>query len=403
MQKSKACASVEVKQVIVALCNLLSAAALGSVPAPETFRRAKFGGGPDVEEHLWELLSNILEKTDPVSLAVSQRYQKTERWKLVAAGLWQTGYYADWMYREPRGAERGACACSSRDLLLALGWLMAKGALEKILSQRVEELDKTLLTSTPVNLESSVDSSDLQLDSNSLRRLQWSLGSLRHKGRILLSMQEERARLLHKVLNMDLPSHVNTVSSDEGSALITKDCACLQELCDLLEAYLKWKQVESIFWIWMDSVMDCHQADLDARKCIQAPKQNAVCLHGNRGLEKLEGILQRLPQPQAGPSRVDTKHHVIDGAEGGVDPSLLLHPEPSLLPVYRPKLLKPGTKLDPKPSPVSLLEVCAAEAIELLAQREVELVMERDRRRRESREKLEEMLEGLEGLVLIPL
>ncbi|KAJ0008529.1 hypothetical protein NQD34_015944 [Periophthalmus magnuspinnatus] len=403
MQKSKACASVEVKQVIVALCNLLSAAALGSVPAPETFRRAKFGGGPDVVSHITICFDHSASHYPPLNhFSYVMFYPCAERWKLVAAGLWQTGYYADWMYREPRGAERGACACSSRDLLLALGWLMAKGALEKILSQRVEELDKTLLTSTPVNL-SSVDSSDLQLDSNSLRRLQWSLGSLRHKGRILLSMQEERARLLHKVLNMDLPSHVNTVSSDEGSALITKDCACLQELCDLLEAYLKWKQVESIFWIWMDSVMDCHQADLDARKCIQAPKQNAVCLHGNRGLEKLEGILQRLPQPQAGPSRVDTKHHVIDGAEGGVDPSLLLHPEPSLLPVYRPKLLKPGTKLDPKPSPVSLLEVCAAEAIELLAQREVELVMERDRRRRESREKLEEMLEGLEGLVLIPL
>ncbi|XP_055015431.1 tubulin epsilon and delta complex protein 1 isoform X2 [Boleophthalmus pectinirostris] len=344
MQKSKASASVEVKQVILTLCKVLSAAGLGSVPAPETFRRAKFGGGPDVEEHLWELLANILEKTDPVSLAVSQRHPKTERWKLVAAGLWQTGYYADWMYREPRGGEGCVGAFSSRDLLLALGWIIAKGALEKLLSQRVEDLDTTLLTSTPVNTESPKISSELQLDSNSLRRLQWSLGSLRHQGRILLSMQEERASLLHKVLNMDLPSHVEAASSDEGSALIKKDCACLQELCDLMEAYLKWKQVESVFWTWMDSVVDGHQTDLDTREPVQAPEKGSVCLHGNRGLEKLEEILQRLSQTQ----------------------------------------------------------VSAVEVSELLTQREKELLMERDTRRRENRVKLEELVEELEALVLIP-
>lgn len=44
MQRSKAAVSVEVKQVIGALCRLLAATGLDSVPAPETFRRAKFGG-----------------------------------------------------------------------------------------------------------------------------------------------------------------------------------------------------------------------------------------------------------------------------------------------------------------------------------------------------------------------
>ncbi|KAJ0063062.1 hypothetical protein NL108_010960, partial [Boleophthalmus pectinirostris] len=207
------------------------------------------------EEHLWELLANILEKTDPVSLAVSQRHPKTGQkislQHLVAAGLWQTGYYADWMYREPRGGEGCVGAFSSRDLLLALGWIIAKGALEKLLSQRVEDLDTTLLTSTP---ESPKISSELQLDSNSLRRLQWSLGSLRHQGRILLSMQEERASLLHKV-RKTLLLVCAVVSLGKTLHLpnlceIT-DCACLQELCDLMEAYLKWKQVESVFWTWM--------------------------------------------------------------------------------------------------------------------------------------------------------
>lgn len=48
MQRSKAAVSVEVKQVIGALCRLLAATGLEAVPAPETFRRAKFGGGVEV-------------------------------------------------------------------------------------------------------------------------------------------------------------------------------------------------------------------------------------------------------------------------------------------------------------------------------------------------------------------
>lgn len=40
--------SVEVKQVIGALCKLLAATGLEDVPPPETFRRAKFGGGLEV-------------------------------------------------------------------------------------------------------------------------------------------------------------------------------------------------------------------------------------------------------------------------------------------------------------------------------------------------------------------
>lgn len=71
--------------------------------------------------------------------------------KLVAAGLWQTGYYADWMFGRTEGAGGGE-GFSSRDLLLALGWLLAAGTLEKLLTRRVQQLDKTLLTSVSVSV-----------------------------------------------------------------------------------------------------------------------------------------------------------------------------------------------------------------------------------------------------------
>lgn len=48
MSQRKSAVSVEMKAVIGTLCRLLKAAGLEAVPAPETFRRAKFGGGVDV-------------------------------------------------------------------------------------------------------------------------------------------------------------------------------------------------------------------------------------------------------------------------------------------------------------------------------------------------------------------
>lgn len=69
----------------------------------------------------------------------------------MAAGLWQNGYHADWMYETEVGEGEERRSFSSRDLLLALGWLLATGALEKLLTQRVQQLDKTLLASIPVS------------------------------------------------------------------------------------------------------------------------------------------------------------------------------------------------------------------------------------------------------------
>lgn len=146
----------------------------------------------------------------------------SELQKSVAVGLWQTGYYTEWLWCGQDGGGE-AQSFSSRDLLLALGWLLATGALEKLLTKRVQQLDRTLLTHAQVRTDIIIllvnsfcihsggplspflcqvclqPPSNMQADVASLRKLQWLVGRLRFQGQSLLSMQEEHARLLHAV------------------------------------------------------------------------------------------------------------------------------------------------------------------------------------------------------------
>ncbi|XP_020511202.2 tubulin epsilon and delta complex protein 1 [Labrus bergylta] len=416
MQRSKAAVSVEVKQVIGALCRLLADTGLDSVPAPETFRRAKFGGGPEVEDQFWQLLAHFLQTAGLVSCESCTQLGGEQK-KLVAAGLWQTGYHADWMFEREEGGGGEGGRCSSRELLLALGWLLAAGTLEKLVTQRVQKLDKTLCTSTHVCTEFS---KDLQIDSASLRKLQWLIGSLRHQGRILLSMQEERTRLLHAVFLSSLSSSPS--SSDQISAVLNEDCVCMRLLCDLLESYLNWKQVEKVFWTWMDSVVDCHLTD---PVVVEKPKHTAkgrsrVFHNGNRGLMKMDDMLLGLPtgQNEQRRRRGDTEDGGEEGGErspSGSDSSSLsglLASSPSLptLPqVYRARFQTAGPgKHGSRPAEGACVgaeapdELAASRAARLLRQTEALLLERRDTQRLTNRMQLQETVSRQDELVLIP-
>ncbi|XP_010742100.2 tubulin epsilon and delta complex protein 1 [Larimichthys crocea] len=416
MRRSKAAVSVEVRQVIGALCRLLAATGLHAVPAPETFRRAKFGGGLEVEDQFWQLLTSILQSTGIVPCeAFNQLEGVSKHRKLVAAGLWQTGYHADWVSGGEGGEGGQGGRFSSRDLLLALGWLLATGTLEKLLTHRVQQMDNILLTPIPVNPQLS---SELQLHSASLRKLQWLIGSLKYQGQILLSMQEERTRLLHAVLFAILQTSVS--SPDQSSTVLREECVCVQQLCDLLEAYLNWKQVENVFWTWMDSVVDCHLTDPVVEKPTHAPNGiTRVCYHGNRGLEKFEDMILRLPRGQKGQQRgrgdAEDRGERGERLQGGSDTSSLppllssLPSLPTLPQVYRAKLqtekpIKRGFRPAEVPHswPETPDELPSSQATQLLLHAEALLLERRDRQRLANRIQLQEMVGKLDELVLIP-
>ncbi|XP_061649756.1 tubulin epsilon and delta complex protein 1 isoform X2 [Phyllopteryx taeniolatus] len=399
MQRHKA--SVEVKQVIGTLCKLLTATGLQHVPTPETFRRAKFGE-VDVEDRLWQLLANILQTTTVSSAGCTQMINVTaEHRMLVSTGLWQSGYYAGWMY----GREVGGV--SSRELLLALGWVLAAGTLEKLLTQRVQQLDKILLP--PILMKVEIPHDPL-VECSSVRRLQWLIGCLKHQGRILLSMQDERASLLHAVFSTSLTSGLS--SSGQSCTALNETCIGVQELCDLLGLYLNWKQVENVFWTWMDSVVDYHVKDAVAKRPTQIVTRAADACHpGQLAVDKLEDVLLRLKTVQKGQKTgrgdvMDRKCRLQDTLDTDM---CYLESFPPLLSVSQPYRARFQAEKTVNSWSVKTLhgmvketnELPVSQVVELLTHTERQLLEGRDTQRLANRIQLQEMIGRLNELVLI--
>ncbi|KAM9787411.1 tubulin epsilon and delta complex protein 1 [Syngnathus typhle] len=396
-------ASVEVKGVIGILCRLLTATGLQDVPPPETFRLAKFGQ-VNVEDQIWQLLANILQ-TSTLSMAGCTQLQNVtpECKMLVSTGLWRSGYYAGWMYgREVRGV-------SGRELLVALGWLLAAGMLEKRLSQRVQQLDKTLVP--PILLKLELPREPL-VECNSVRRLGWLTGSLRHQGRMLMSVQDERASLLHAVLSASQPSRSSSPAG-QSCAVLRETCTGVQELCDLLELYLKWKQVENVFWTWMDSVMDYHEQDAgSATEMASRTRAAAAASHPGqqRAVEKLDHVLLKLKTVQK-VQRTETGDAKDPSGRLQSSTDTLAHTAPSLesLPpafcvsrAYRSRFQagKGGTAFHGPLEQADELRV--SQVIGLLTQTESKLLERRNAQRLAKRMQLQDMIGTLDQLVLIP-
>ncbi|XP_054653080.1 tubulin epsilon and delta complex protein 1 isoform X2 [Dunckerocampus dactyliophorus] len=393
---------MEVKGAVGTLCRLLAAVGLQHVPTPSTFRRAKFGE-VDVEDQFWQLLANILQTTKTVSSVGSAQMQNASGCrKLVSAGLWQSGYYAGWMYgKEEEGV-------SSRELLLALGWQLASGIMEKLLTQRVQQLDTTVLTPTVPEVKYT-----------DLKRLQWLIGFLRHQGQVLLSMQDEQALLLHAVYSAGasrLPE--SSSSSGQSCTVLSESCVGVQELCDLLELYLNWKKAETVFWTWMDSVEICHVKDaVTERPTHTLTKRAAACPPGRLCADELEGIRSRLTTVQLmsqkglKAARGDTEdrgERLEDSSETYCDkpPFLSLSTPLALSQAYRARFqAQRPVKHHSCPAEgrgQNAKELSASQVVELLHEIERQLLKRRDTQRLTNRMQLQQMIGKLDELVLIP-
>ncbi|XP_061649759.1 uncharacterized protein tedc1 isoform X4 [Phyllopteryx taeniolatus] len=308
-----------------------------------------------------------LHTDDKRSIAVTAEHRM-----LVSTGLWQSGYYAGWMY----GREVGGV--SSRELLLALGWVLAAGTLEKLLTQRVQQLDKILLP--PILMKVEIPHDPL-VECSSVRRLQWLIGCLKHQGRILLSMQDERASLLHAVFSTSLTS---------GLSSSGQSCTALNE----------------------DSVVDYHVKDAVAKRPTQIVTRAADACHpGQLAVDKLEDVLLRLKTVQKGQKTgrgdvMDRKCRLQDTLDTDM---CYLESFPPLLSVSQPYRARFQAEKTVNSWSVKTLhgmvketnELPVSQVVELLTHTERQLLEGRDTQRLANRIQLQEMIGRLNELVLI--
>ncbi|TRY90378.1 hypothetical protein DNTS_009341 [Danionella cerebrum] len=275
MQQEK---SVKVKQVITSLCKLLSGLNVESRLTAETFRRAKFNK-KDAVVDMWNLLYRLLQRAFAQECVCrdSKEQDFDMQLQFVRSALCHSGYGAPWALdpRTPSNMEQ----MESRDLLLALGWLLSSGnLLDGLLAENVHQLDP--LTSAPRNPQGLIYGQDDLLGHGpgeevkvkkdlALQELQWQYGKLRLQWKSLLSVQEESSKYTHRaskceknVISSIRPSAVcqpPVTGSHHGnmtSSALDKELERIQTLNGILEAYLNWKLHEPLFWCWMDSVID---------------------------------------------------------------------------------------------------------------------------------------------------
>ncbi|XP_004395691.1 PREDICTED: uncharacterized protein C14orf80 homolog [Odobenus rosmarus divergens] len=287
-------------EAIAALSQTLPAG-----PSPEIFRRAKFDR-PEAAPALWQLLFRVLSplpadgasasRASPASPALEAQVH------LVKSALRSQGYPRRALAQLPEDGSQG-----SRELLLALAWLLARGPLlEQLLAQtRVRLGDEiplceceTLASAGPLPPRREADG---PVD---IRHLQWLMGKLRFQWRKLITSQQEQCALLGKIHSYTRGCHSDrslghlSVAETElfrdpegGRQLLQR----LESENVRLEAALVWRRQELVFWKWMDTVLGA--CPLEASQPTLLPRTPTV---GASELELVARELQALHEELRG-------------------------------------------------------------------------------------------------------
>ncbi|XP_025944967.1 tubulin epsilon and delta complex protein 1 isoform X1 [Apteryx rowi] len=214
----------------------------------------------------WRLLYSLLKQVHGGQCTESDATDTQIRF--VKSALWYHGYGRPELYWLPSDGSAG-----SRELLLAFSWLLHRiGLLEQLLARnRVRTGDETSVCTCEDDLPNSQKgrteiAPEYSLeDKVDVRYLQWLNGRLRFQWRSLHALHQEQCKLLHKIHLFTSGSHMDKILghfSVTETDLIRRPENYKQLLQFLesetiqLEAFLEWKQLEQVYWRWMETVLD---------------------------------------------------------------------------------------------------------------------------------------------------
>ncbi|PNI15529.1 LOW QUALITY PROTEIN: C14orf80 isoform 11 [Pan troglodytes] len=167
---------------------------LPSGPSPEIFRRAKFDR-PEATSALWQLLFRVLSPLPAGNALASLALEVQAR--LVKSALCSQGYPRLALAQLPEDGSQG-----SRELLLALSWLLARGPVpEQMLAQaRVPLGDEMTVCQCEALASPGPPAPHMEAEGPvDVRHVQWLMGKLRFRWRQLVSSQQEQCALLSKI------------------------------------------------------------------------------------------------------------------------------------------------------------------------------------------------------------
>ncbi|XP_017360935.1 tubulin epsilon and delta complex protein 1 isoform X2 [Cebus imitator] len=324
---------------------------LPSGPSPEIFRRAKFDR-PEATPALWQLLFRVLAPL-PLDNRLASLAPEVQA-RLVKSALRSQGYPRLALAQLPEDGSQG-----SRELLLALSWLLARGpVLEQMLAQtRVPLGDEMTVCQCEALASPGPPAPQVRAeDPVDVRHVQWLMGKLRFRWRQLVSSQQEQCTLLSKIHLYTSGCHgdhslghlsvaeAEMLRDPEGGQQLLRTLECENRR---LEAVLAWRRTELVFWRWM--IPECSGGVLElvawelralqeelqeaaehrraaweakAGGCGRGPEWSAVRRASREAVEKELGALRRCWEQDRDPAQPHVPHRLVrreDGAAGDRD------------------------------------------------------------------------------------
>uniref|UniRef100_A0A8C5U1R8 Tubulin epsilon and delta complex 1 n=1 Tax=Malurus cyaneus samueli TaxID=2593467 RepID=A0A8C5U1R8_9PASS len=349
--------------------------------------------------------------------------------RFVKSALWYHGYDRPELHQLPADGSAG-----SRELLLAFSWLLHRlSLLEQLLVRnRVKTGDEASVCTCEDNLPSSQEGTAEAAaeggleDRVDVRYLQCLDGRLRFQWRSLHAQHQEQCKLLHKIHLFTSGSHMDKIL---GHFSVTETDLVRQpenykQLFQLLEsetmqleAFLEWKQLEPVYWQWMETVLDdmakegnmCKSQDAHVEKR-RLPEVTSCCPWA----ENLTGQMDRLSRDLM--ALQDQLHQLIIQRKaawwekvsfGGFSATARKIQESverklrDLTCFHAPKknAMHGSCRLCVSREAVSAFS--ATEVIRELQMREASLQRELEQLREECRQRLDEIAQGLEGVICI--
>lgn len=293
----------QIRETIECLCSILFYHGAKKVNA-EAFRQAKFDK-PEATEAMWFALfcfncfedPGFAENQEKIAVAVGWKTENIIR--LCKHKMFGKGYKAWEFYTLPEAMTYG-----SRQVLLAIGWLLAKEKVIDNLIRRTRPVlgEDPLVTGTSLHNEVGAKTGQIPrfLAGDICRNMEYTLKSLVWLNGKLIAFQRKLLAAMHEYSLILIKAHAavskgstatNHLSLQELHLL--RHRSELEKLQTLLEnenlyfmSLLVWKRNQDLFWKWMSSIL--HNDDKKQPESTEKKANSSSTLKPSYCLQKVK-------------------------------------------------------------------------------------------------------------------